>query len=1133
MAKAIDTNVDRPFEELEASEKLALERSQQAAVSRSARQSRDRAVEATRPDAGGILGLPDFPALTEALNPTAAPRSVTSPKGPISARELGVGSTLDLNKEEPEKILNVVAEGKDGVSKRYEILAQSEGQARAVMNYFGVEPKSSIFSDEQLALASRLGDKAGDSISSGLHGVKDRAKELARGIEMLNPDSDLIRQLSANPFDARGAFRMGDRLARLDNLSDQAQMIEAFLPGSVAKVEPNEHGENQVFVRLAGKSKYVPLDVSGFPVGGKKGSILAELGGDIGLLEGEILNATTASIIMGQKILPNTKLFHFLSGKAPGVVKEAASPLVNYYRQAANTIARRGLARWAYATGFTGASASFGSVIDDGIENWKGFQHDSWGQIIDEAQSVGTFVAGLEGGMRLSASALSLFSAPAIRSLLRAKDENVIALMDAARRYNIPITVADMHPIAAALALQSQGLSSRQAAFFRDRDVFTRAGLKGFIEANFGATGITSSEVILAARVAKSNINKILDDPTSTIGATSALREGLIDYIMADRKGTLDRVGAAAAEVGGATFNISRISRISKDAEAGGTRFLLSDVTFDKLGRPRIEGKLVSWSDATKRFYDEPLDARLTDLFTWVNELNPLLRTLPVISRDGSPNSAIHQLAKIRQKAFALTDTPMNDVSAWTASQIYKESVRLMREPGNVGRASAGFKTRMETLDKYMAESEEIFTKLWAKRLLDPNQGVKYAEDYDLGQFYINLQRHELIGQLKSLMEGGEARGLPRGVNRWEEVRKGFTANLLSDPLGSIRKITDPENAIGLGILYSKGERKSLEKMANMLMDMEKGTLARFMQSHADAVVAPLELWKKKDVNGLKILMDEFGGPDTPQGRRMASSFFSMIVDTNWVKIDGIDVLDKKKVAAAFSEMRAQGWLDALVGPNQARLMDIRGMEQALDVMIGQAGMANKLITAGVAQSLTGGMIDSGRSARGVKKWFANYLAGRFLVSPFMFRAAGLTSPRYMGPVQGKYLVPPDMSYLRTFVNILEANYNIIREDAKQIDLGSSPTFDLGDLPITDKSGPSIVIPDSASLPPRTATPGQGALGLPNIPNEEPGPLIPPLSLGEQVKRTQSQTPRRSGGGLPTGAAAGRPAQSRPTPGQR
>ncbi len=1132
--------VDIDFSNLTDDEVLAQKREEQASVSRGARETRRRAKNrlGATPGFGSTLRV-----LMDALNPVASKRDITSPNKPVSARELGVGSVLDRQNDEPEKFMNVVAvDPETGEQKRYELLAQSEEQAQAVLDHFGVEAVSHYFTDEQMAVASRLKAKGGEILSDGFSTVKDRTTELAQSIEIFAPDSDLLRQLNAGVGipGLPNAARVGGALGRMDRLSEKLEYIETMIPGAEGKIVPGTSGENELFIKMpTPNARFVPIDISGFPIGGEPGSAMAELEGDIGIIAGEHANMTSALILAAQAILPHTNAFRLVSGKAPGTLKEASGPLTQYLKTQMNNMARRGLWRWAYVSGGVGAAAAFGNIVDNTIEHFRGFQHDDMGEIINESLAVGSVVAKLEGGMRLFAAGVSMFLAPPLRKILRTQEDHVIPTMDVARRYNVPITVADMHPVAGAIALQSQGLSSAMRAFYTNRDVFVRAGLDGFVAANFGKVGITEAEIVAATKSYHAKLLKILDDPESTLGATPALREGIYDYLMTDRKRVLDLTSNAVGDMGGASFQIGKLAKIKADAASGGTRYLKRDLTLDKADRIRgSDGKMVSFSDATMRFPDEPLDPRLDTIFDLIDSINPRLQNLPIMSREGSGNTAIHQIVKIRQKAFAATDRPTNDTSKWVASELYEESKRLMRDPSFLNRAPAPFREQMGKLADYMDESEEIAGKLWVKRMLDRDQQVRFAEDFELGEYFFNLRRPEVIQQVKDVLTKAD-RTLPMADhNRWEEVRSGFTSKLIRDPASAPKLIADPEHQIALNILYNKGERTALSDMAVRLADMQEGTLARFMQSHMDELNPALELWAKRDLYGMKVLVDEFGGPDTPGGRRMASSFFSMILHQNTVKLDAVEVLDKPQVAKAFSELRAQGWLQVLVGKDQAKLMDIEGIENALDMMIGSSGMANQLVTAGVAQSIGGGgLLDPSKSSRGYRKWLGNYLGGRFLVSPFIFRAAGLPSPRYMGPVEGKYLVPPNMSYLRTFVEILAANHEMMKNDANSLDLGKTVKFSAADIQFSSDSGPGINMPQGGA-PPVPGPIGSNAMGLPNLADPDRGgggePLIPPPPLGGGGQPKPRPQPKpRSGGGLPTDREAGVPPGPRPKLGPR
>jgi hypothetical protein len=251
-----------------------------------------------------------------------------------------------------------------------------------------------------------------------------------------------------------------------------------------------------------------------------------------------------------------------------------------------------------------------------------------------------------------------------------------------------------------------------------------------------------------------------------------------------------------------------------------------------------------------------------------------------------------------------------------------------------------------------------------------------------------------------------------------------------------------------------------------------------------------------------------------------------MLIAKNSIKIDGMDVVNNTALANAFTELRTKGWLEQLVGKDQAALMDAKGIEDALGKMISGANLGNSMIVATTASNVAGGFLKPGATGAGARKWMSNYLGGRFFVSPFMFRAAGLRDPRYVGPVAGKYLVPPSMSYLRLYVDILAATHAQLENDANYFNISSE--FGPDDMQRGVDGSNLVKGQDPKQQQP--STPGVNPTGLPNLPQGKPtsptpAPTPPQLGVG--------QTGGRVGGGMPTGAGAGGTPKPRPITGQR
>jgi hypothetical protein len=525
---------------------------------------------------------------------------------------------------------------------------------------------------------------------------------------------------------------------------------------------------------------------------------------------------------------------------------------------------------------------------------------------------------------------------------------------------------------------------------------------------------------------------------------------------------------------------------------------------------------------------EEPLDPRIDGLFAQFDAMESRLTGVPGMNPLGETSTSIDQLIVIRQRAAALADEPgLNSTSAWAAVKTHFQTKVMMENP--VG-ASKALKEKLKNISAYMDESERIQTKMWAKRLTDPKYTPRYGEPYDVGAEFFNLQRPELIAEVKHMLISG--RNVVGNMHKWNEVRLGHTAKLLNNPSDIPAIIGNKENHEALRILYSKSELETFEALANDLAIFQEGPIARIM-ARADAAANPaMTFWKANDTNALRGYVAAAGGPDSPQGRAIAGSFYSMILKENSTTIRGMDVLNKGRVANAMAEMRARGWDKILIGEKNAAMLNARGVETALSMMVGSSNMGAGLITASVTQSAIGGALAAPKKAvHGFRKWFSNFMGGRFLVSPTLFKAAGLPNPRYWGSIDGKHLVPPQMSYLKTFAGMVAAARAVAEDDAAAMEL--SGKYSALDLRHEMDGGSQKVVNISAEeMQPRAAAtlPGTSALGLPNLPRQ-------PGGLGGGGAGTPSPAPRApqplAGGGMPTGAAQGVPPGPRPKLGPR
>ena len=1001
--------------------------------------------------------------------------------GVISARGSGIpdptgGGPLGLIDEPIEAFQYLVKDEETGQFKRYVMMAKNLEQVQALREYWGIKADSPDFTDRSMALASQIGGTILDEASPYVDKAASKAIQLLQSIPLFDPTSGVTRQLEPG-LDLLG---LSASVGRADRLDEKQDIIEEKVPGSKTRIVTDDEGERVMLIQLRDGDPWIEFDAEGFPIGGEEGSKLAELQGDVGLILGEFATAQNLFLAAASIALPSHVPARLL-GRA--ITPIGTNALTTYMKTAGNNLLRRGLAKWAYLSGGIGLSTGFGNLVDNTIEEFRGFQHDDWAEIMDEFQRTSLLVAGLDGGLRGLASATSWFVSAPIKKLLRMKDQNMQELLVVADKYGIPLVPSDMHSVFKAGSGQRKALSSREKAFLLRRDIFTLAALRNFTETAFGPKKLTQEEAAAAVSVFQKKMLTTLGDETSVLSGGAAVGEGLLDYAAANARVTFDKSTVALGHEGASNFSLEGLVKIRRDAGGRGVRFARKGVKIELGKQPVLpDGRKASFGEATLRHPEEPISSTITKLFGLIDEMNPKIRTItPPNLRQGERSSAVDQMVKLREKAFTLKDdATLNDGSRGIAADIYDEVVRVMLAPV---RGSNVYKAELANLSTYMDGNEGILTGLWAKRLLDRNTSQPFGEAYEIGQAFFNLRRPELIRDVKKLLTQG---GDPAQLLRWQEARLGFDSKLLSNPADFVKTVTHPDHQQALKLLYSGSELKLLSRGAVMLEDIQKGALGKFMKHHMTAYEPAAELWMAKDLNGFKILMEELGGPESPQGRALASSFFSMLISKNTVMLDGIEVLNNNVLAKAVSEMRTRGWLEAMVGKDQALLMDIKGVEHALNLMVSGHNLGNSMITASTASKVTGSILNPGRFAMGMKKWLAVHLASRLFNSPFMYRASGLRDPRYLGSIDGKYLVPPTVSYLRLWIEALTATHETMKNDANE--MGFTDGFHVGDIPFqvrTDDVIPEEIVKALQSggpvaVDPSLAFPGAGALGIPN-----------------------------------------------------
>jgi len=1069
------------------------------------------------------------------------------PRGPdtdpdsIDAKTLGIGG----GSEETFPI-HVMVRGSDGKLVKRKILAHTKEQAQEVMDALGMERKGQMMFESEIQTARRLADDGYDAASRYIGIGVDSLTEFTQGNEILATDGDILRQLETMPgfMSDKGypnAFAFGYDITQSDTLQAKAAKIEAQIPGAITKIVVGPDGDLELFSQLERGGRWAKIDNPGIPFGkGTLEGVLAELEGDAGQVAGHLFNATTALIMLAAKRLPVWQRSAVAATdkarkaeQIAGAVKETG--LAKYLARAAGSALDKNLGRFVYTGTGIGLSAGLGHTIDEAIEKGRGFNHDEWQEIMDEAGIVFRDVWLMDRGLSVVGKGLSTFATKPLQSFFSSREQNVIAAMSASKEYKIPLIPPDMHPMFGSAWMQAGNLSASTAQFAAKRDAFVLSGMNDFVEKVLsGSKELTADQAFHIAALNKSKLLSTLGDAGTELAGQRALRKHIYQYAVADKKLLNTIATDAAGDIGKASFSMTRIHQIRQQADAAGIRFAHKGTTFGKTGQPILpNGKMSNISEATSRL-SEPVDSRIMELFGQLEGFENRIRTVPGTDVLGRTSTSVDQLIALRQRAAALADEPgLNSVSGWAAAAILKETKQMMLNP--IG-ASKVLKGKLRNISNFMDDSEAIQTRMWVKRLLDPKYAPRYGEPYDIAAQFFNLQRPEVIAEAKAMLTGG--RNVPAATGQWNEIRLGFTAKLINNPSDIPAIIANKENHEALRILYSKSELASFSKMARDLGSFQEGPMARLMEHSKDAADPAKAFWTSKNTQALRDFVEQAGGSDSAQGRAIAGSFFSMLIRENSRMVKGMDVLDKGAMAKSMAELRTRGWLDILVGKERAEALNVKGVENALSMMVGGSNMGAGLITASVTQSAMGGVLSAPKkAAHGWRKWFSNYIAGRFLVSPSMFKAAGLTNPRYYGSIDGKYLVPPEMSYVRTFADMIAAAHAIAEKDAS--DLGLDQGYSARDLRATlDGGSQKVNIRAEGMVPPPRAAhslPGENILGLPNLPapggggGGGGGRGIPTPTLGGGLPNPAP----RAGGSLPTDDGAGVPPGPRPKLGQR
>jgi hypothetical protein len=646
-----------------------------------------------------------------------------------------------------------------------------------------------------------------------------------------------------------------------------------------------------------------------------------------------------------------------------------------------------------------------------------------------------------------------------------------------------------------------------------------------------GEKELATEDIIALASKHKKALMDVVDNPSTELASTRALRKYIYEYAVADKEGLRRLTDAAIPDIGAVTFAMRGLKSINKKVDASGIRYAFEGTYFGKTGQPIMpSGKMSNLNEATFKLRD-PLDNRVQDLMGQFGDMQTKLRTVPGTGPLGESSTSLDQLIGIRTRAAVLQSEPgIGEASAGAAKLVLEETKHMMANPAN---ASKAFKTKLAEISTYMEESERVNRKLWVKRLLDPKYRPEYGTPYDLGVDFFTLADWETIAEAKHMLTSGK--NVVGMAHKWEEIKMGFQAKLLNNPSDIPALIGNKDNHKALNILFNKGELDTFERMANDLSIFQDGPIARLMAHSDKAANVAKTFWESNNTQALRDFMVTAGGPDSPQGRAMAASFFQLLIKENSTAVRGVDVINKSAIAKAMFEMRGRGWTEILLGAKKAEILNVRGIETALSMMVGSANMGAGLITSTMSQGAIGGALAAPKKAmHGYRKWFSNFLASRMLIGPVMQRAAGLPNLRYFGSIDGKHLVPTEKAYFRTFADMVAASREIAEEDAIALGFaGPDQRFSGADLheSMSGTNGHQLIVDPNAAPPRAGATlPGTSTLGMPNQPRA-PGGLGGGGGNAPAPQRPQP-TPR-VGGGLPTNQGAGVPPGPRPNSGPR
>lgn len=925
-----------------------------------------------------------------------------------------IGLTDDPGRREDVMIKDVIMP--DGSVKQFEIRGKSQGANAAFKRAAGDDVSDRALGQltETRKAASEFAQQVQTNVEGalelyGIGGVRDIGDAISEGVTLADGTT-----IGGGTFTGPAqAFNTRQSLTRSKNQVDKINKIRDKFPGTIFRIDQDsETGESTFEAKLPGYTEYLPVD--------KADNVIAALlsPGDHGDLFGHLATFETAAMIImsGQSAGLMARLPGLGAAAAPAMNVANVGKALAYVKRGVNSLVR-GLKETGRITGIgalEGVATGLGRFVDESIQKWEGYQSDEWGDIANGAITVAKSDGILEMGMRGFIAVGSAIASKPVAWIMRKADDVVKESIEASNKFGIPMIPADLHPISRTGMLQAGRVSGSIGARINIRDAVGLLRFGDYFKNLGDPTALKREELKGALAVVEKRLMKALRKPGSVAVASQASRRGFAAFRAAEEAATQGRLKDARASIGkDGSFDLGPLLEISAASKTGGTRGRRAGVEEAAGGRsigvnPRTGKAGFLGIDVATINFSGPIHLKVLELMQFVDGINPLLRTVGKGGRTDRFNfssNAVDQMVELRKKAHGISDdVNYNPISREIASQLHQEMIRVMRNPTG---GSPGFRQAMEALDTRLGVNEEIANMTWVRTLLDPNGVRRNITDEELGSVIFNLKKPDQVAQIKRALQSTGT-----GALTWGRVQDGYREMLLSNPLQFTTVIDNPGNKKALRTIFSSGEMSDLADVASEYRRMQGSGVVKLIKKDMESTDIAVDLMRTKDIAGLKTLVDELGGKDSPSARSIAAGIGMWVANSSTKTVNGQDILDKGKAASMLAELNKDGMFDVLLGKHN--MGDIESIRKMLSMTIQNSHMGENLISAQMAQQLTQGIIHPIRGWAAANKLFANWIFGRTMMSPFLFRATGLDSPLVSG------LAKHDRSFVRLYVRLMK-----------------------------------------------------------------------------------------------------------------